>query len=159
MGVLNKLSRWVTGSTVGAQREATAALGLCYVAGVQRARQLHRHSAMAPHTYSADALAELAAAEETQAQRWRDALGAAGIPVPPVPPEVPLHGALNHWGRLVQDLEGHRAAVQRLRELAIHFAEELPSTSALFDEICREEAVHCERLRTLIARADPQALD
>jgi rubrerythrin len=46
-----------------------------------------------------------------------------------------------------------------LRELAGHFAETLPSTAALFDDLCREETTHCERLRALIARADPQALD
>ena len=59
----------------------------------------------------------------------------------------------------MQDLEAHRLSARRLRELAVHFAESLPTTAALFDELCREEVTHCERLRTLIARADPQALD
>jgi hypothetical protein len=159
MGVLDTLSRWVIRGTAAVQRDATAALARSYSDCAQRARQLHRHSEMAPHTYSAEALAELASAEESLAQRWREGLEAVGAPLPTIGAEPPQRGALNHWGRLVQDLEAHRAAVQRLRELAVHFAEELPATSTLFDEACHEESVHCERLRTLIARADPQALD
>jgi hypothetical protein len=113
---------------------------------------------MAPQQQSAEVLKQLAAAEEEQRERLRQALEAAGVPVPPAAEPLP-HGALNHWARLVQDLEAHRGAVQRFRELAIRFAESFPQTAGLFDALCREEAAHCEDLRALIARADPQALD
>jgi len=156
MGVLDKISRLVTGSGAG---DATRAVRECYVDCVQRAQQLRRHAAMAPQAYSTEGLDELAAAEDQQAERLREALRAAGETAPPVPAAALPGGALNHWGRLVQDLERHRAAVRRLRELAVHFAESLPATAELFDQLCREEAIHSERLRTLIARADPQALD
>jgi hypothetical protein len=159
MGVLHKLSRLVAGSALAARYDAVDALTHCYVECVQRARRLAGHADLAPHAYSAEALRELAEAEDTQAGRVRDALHAVGAEVPNLPDAPPLSGAPNLWGRLVQDLEAHRTSARRLRELAVHFAESLPTTAALFDELCREESTHCERLRTLIARADPQALD
>jgi hypothetical protein len=114
---------------------------------------------MAPQAQGTVGLAELAAAEANQAERLRHALRAAGHAVSTAPAVSLPPGALNHWARLVQDLEAHRTSTLGLRELAVHFAETLPDTAALFDELCREEHVHCERLRGLIARADPQALD
>jgi phage shock protein A len=114
---------------------------------------------MAPQRQSAEALKQLAAAEGEQRGRLRQALDAAGAPVPPPAPEPLPRGALNHWARLVQDLEAHRGAVQRFRELAIRFAASFPKTAGLFEVLCREEVTHCEDLRALIARADPQALD
>ena len=159
MGMLDKFSRLMAGGEVAVRHDAIEALTQCYVACAQRARRLARHAEFAPHEYSAEALKELAAAEDTQARRLRDALHAADAALPSLPDAPPLTGALNLWGRLVQDLEAHRASARRLRELAVHFADSLPSTAALFDELCREDSIHCERLRTLIARADPQALD
>jgi hypothetical protein len=159
MGVLERFSRLIAGGEAAARYAAVEALTQCYSECTQRARRLARHAELAPHEFSAEALRELAAAEEAQAGRLHDALRAADAEVPNVPGPPPLPGALNLWGRLVQDLEAHRLSARRLRELAVHFAESLPTTAALFDELCREESIHCERLRALIARADPQALD
>ena len=157
MGMLDKLSRLVMGG--GPQREATAALQECYRLSVVRAQQLRQHAAVAPQGYSGESLKDLAADEERQTQRLRDALRAAEQALPPVLTEAPATGALNHWARLVQDLQMHRDSARRLRELAMRFAETLPSTAELFDQLCRQEVTHCEHLRGLIARADPQALD
>jgi hypothetical protein len=157
MGILDRISRLVTGGV--AAHDATEALRQCYVDCAARARQLARHADVAPQAYSVESLKELAAAEEKQAERLRAALRAAEVLIPSVSTEPPPGHALNHWGRLVQDLEPHRSSMRRLRELAVHFAETLPATAELFDELCREETAHCEQLRTLIARADPQALD
>jgi hypothetical protein len=157
MGFLDKLSRIVTGG--GAAQEATEALRQCCIGSVQRARQLRRHADLAPQAYSHEGLADLAAAEEKQAERLRETLQSTGTAIPAVPADPSAPGALNHWRRLVHDLEAHRLSARRLRELAVHFAETLPATAQLFDALCREETTHCERLRTLIARADPQALD
>lgn len=159
MGVLEKLSRLMAGGAATARHAAVEALTTCYIECTQRAQRLARHAELAPNEFSAAALKELAGAEEAQAARLRGALLAAEAPVPSVPGAPPLPGALNLWGRLVQDLEAHRLSARRLRELAVHFAESLPTTAALFDELCGEESIHCERLRGLIARADPQALN
>ncbi len=159
MSMLEKISRFVVGSRQSLSSDATEALRRCYLDCVGRARQLARHAEMAPQAFSLEGLKDLAAAEEQQAERLREALRAAGESVPTVAAAHLPPGALNHWARLVQDLEAQRLSARHLRELAVHFAETLPNTAALFDELCREEQVHCERLRALIARADPQALD
>ncbi len=159
MNMLEKISRFVVGSRTATAHEATVALRQCYEDGVARAAQLNRHAEVAPQAQGTEGLAELAAAEAKQAERLREALRAAGEAVTTPAPAVPSPGAMNHWARLVQDLQAHRASTQRLRELAVHFAETLPDTAALLADLCREEHVHCERLRGLIARADPQALD
>jgi hypothetical protein len=157
MGVLNKLSRLITGAAP--TEKAVAALSECHRSAVTRSRQLAAHAEIAPQDQSAESLRELAVAEEQQVARLSAALCSSGAAVPPVPEAAPPAGALNHWARLVQDLEAHRRSMRRLRELSTRFAESLPSTAELFDDLCHEEAGHCERLRELIARADPQALD
>jgi hypothetical protein len=159
MSMLERISRLVVGSSVATVHDASDLIRQCYVDCVTRARQLRRHAEMAPQAHSVEGLTELAAAEEAQAERLRDALRAAGQALPTVPAASLPSGALNHWARLVQDLQTHRTSARRLRELAVHFAETLPDTATLFDDLCREEQLHCERLRGLIARADPQALD
>src|SRR5262245_12128802 len=116
MGVLEKLSRLIAGSEATARSAAVEALTQCYIECRQRAIRLARHAELAPHAFAAEALTELAAAEETQAGRLRDALRAADAKVPDVSDPPRLSGALNLWGRLVQDLEAHRASTRRLRE-------------------------------------------
>jgi hypothetical protein len=160
MGVLQRLSRLMTGGTEAvAELDAGEALTQCYVDCVRRAHLLSRHAEMAPPGYGTDGLKELAAAEAQQVEQWRNALRAAGVTPPTVADDDLPPGAPNHWARLVQNLQLHRASARRLRELAVHFAESLPATAALFDQLCAEESMHAERLRTLIARADPQALN
>jgi hypothetical protein len=159
MGVLNRLSRLVIGGSGAGTEEVAVPLAQAYLDCARRATQLLWHAEMAPQQQSAEALKRLAAGEEEQRGRLRQALEAAGARVPPVAPEQLPRGALNHWARLVQDLEAHRGAVQHFRELAMRFAESFPQTAGLFEVLCREEAAHCEDLRALIARADPQALD
>src|SRR5262245_54935444 len=112
MGVLDRISRLVAGG-VTPLHDPTHAVRDCYVGYVKRARQLARHAEMAPQGYSREGLNELALAEERQAERLRDALRAVGETPPVVPDEALPGGALNHWGRLVQDLSLHRAAAQR----------------------------------------------
>ena len=159
MGVLEKLSRLVIGGNAGTASEAIAALIQSYIDCARCTAQLVRHAELAPQRYSADALRLLASGEAKQLERLRQALEAAGADVPSVSSGSPSRSALNHWARLLQDLEAHRRSTQRLRELAIRFAETFPQTAGLFEGLCREELLHCEDLRTLIARADPQALD
>ena len=160
MGVLQRFSRLVSGgSEAEAKLDAVTALNQCYIDCLHRSQLLAHHAEMAPQQAAADALRELATAESGQAERLREALRAAGATPPTVSAFEPTGGALNHWARLVQDLQLHREAVRHLRELAVRFAETLPATATLFGQLCDEDAVHAERLRTLIARADPQALD
>jgi hypothetical protein len=159
MRLAHTLSRLLTGSLAGEVHEAREALQEAYVACVQRACQLRRHADLAPQEAGAEGLSDLAAAEEAQANRLREAIATAGLVVPEVPSPSWTGAGLSHWARLVQDLEAHRAAEARLQELARRFADATPELAGLFDGLAREERAHCESLRALAARADPQAID
>jgi hypothetical protein len=65
----------------------------------------------------------------------------------------------NHWARLLQALEQHREVRQRLREISIAIEDTNPPLSRALSDIGRDEDRVVERLRDLIARADPQALN
>jgi len=158
MSWLDRVSRLMGSASAAASHDAIEALKSCYCACVQRARHLRQHAEAAPQEYSANGLRELAVLEEAQVQRLKDALQAVGTSVHPFQPPGEV-GGLNHWARLVQDLEDHQRSTREFRQLAMKFAESLPETATLFADLCREEQRHCERLRALIARADPQALD
>lgn len=159
MSVLDTLSRLLTGEDASTSRDAAAGLVQSYIDCVRRAAQLQRHAELAPQACGAQALKRLAAEDAEQGSTLRQAIEVAGIVVPSPVTDVPQGDGLNHWTRLVNDLDTHRRCVMQSRDSALRFAARLPQTAALFESLYRAEASHCEELRALIARADPQALD
>lgn len=157
MSLLERLARLV-GADTSALTTATA-LASAYRLCVMRAERLQMDSEEAPQESSRVVLRDLAVAEQAQAERLLAALTAAGVPRPDIEPLESQTGTLNHWGRLVGALEAHRQSVQLYREYAVRLADSAPTVGVLMRELCDEETHHCERLRDLIARADPQALN
>ena len=153
------LTRLVWGESQLVVHEVVPELQKAHAGFVQRAEQMRRHAETAPNQLNHQELGRLGDEERGHAQQLLEALAATGAAAIPPTAAVPPDGALNHWGRLVQDLEAHRAAARHLREEAVHFAETLPETASLFDRLCRAEEAHALRLRDLIARADPQAIN
>ena len=155
MGVLQALARWVAEPV----DEPDAALQDAYVGAVTRARLLARNAERAPQAHSRDVLQRLGAAEAATAARLADVLRSAGgvVSAPTDAPQPP--GGLNHWRRLVQLLDAHRAAEQDARELSMRFAETYPTVATVFDEFRASEQAQALALRALVARADALALD
>ncbi len=147
------------GDRVVITREAIPELRAVRAALLRRARCMRLHAEQAPNELSRAELARLADEDDAEADRVAAALTALGSQL--ITPEKPLPpaDACNHWGRLVEDLQAHRSAVRRMREDAIHFAETMPEAASLFDRLCAAEQAHALRLRDLIARADPHALN
>ncbi len=158
MGVLETIAKFV-GSPAARQRQVGDAVARCYAATVQNSRRLHQLAERAPNTASAAGLSELAASEEAVSARLLEALKAAARSAPAIEEAPESATAPSHWGRLVQALEAQRRLVQTLREHTAEFAESFAATAQLFDELRAVESMHCERLRALIARADPQAMN
>jgi hypothetical protein len=159
MSLLQTVSRFVVGGA-SAVKDPAAGLRQAYGDAVQRRALLEQHADLAPQEYSRKVLSTLEKSARQQADTIRSALRQRdiGLPLePPAPTAAPA--SMNHWARLVEDLELHRAAVLRLRELAFHFADADPDVAKFFEELCQEDLRSCERLRVLIARADPQAHD
>ena len=155
--MLQRLGRFVVGGS-GATKDAATALRQTYVDAFERLALLELHTELAPQEYSRQALASLAAATRQQIDRIRGLLRQRGVGLPSLQ-TANRSTSLNHWARLVQDLELHRGSTRRLRELCVHLADADEEVSTFFDDLSQEDYHSCERLRGLIARADPQALD
>jgi len=155
MGMLQTLARLMAEPV----REPYTALQEAYVGGVTRARLLTQIAERAPQSHGRETLQRLGAAETAMAEHVAAVLRSAGRVVSAPTATPPAPGGLNHWRRLVQVLEAHRAAEKDARELRVRFAETYPAVAALFDELCRTEQANGQALRALIARADPLALD
>ena len=134
------------------------ALSRAYLETVARADALERHAQAAPQEASAKALSRLAEAAGQQVEALATALRAANAPLPAQPATSGL-AAGSHWGRLVADLEAHRDAAQRYREVSTAMAMDTPASAAIIEGLLRHCEEQCRELRTLIARADPQARD
>ena len=156
MGVFEKIAKFV-GSPTALRNEVGDALQQSYTASALTQARFQRLAQMAPQEASAAALKALAMSEGAHCQKLLDAIAAAGG-LPPLVPAIE-DISTNHWGRLVAALENNRQLVQALRERTMEFAETFPVTAQLLAELRDNEAMHCERLRDLIARADPQAMD
>jgi len=158
MGMLQKLGRFVVGGR-SAIEDPTEVLRQVYADAYERMLLLRQHADLAPQDYGRQGLETLARAAGQQVERIRALLRERGIGLLPNPPTPPIQPSTNHWARIVRDLERHQALSGRLRELALEFTDSHPSVAAFLGRLCEEDARTCERLRALIARADPQALD
>jgi hypothetical protein len=122
----------------------------------REARRLARHAELAPNASAEGDLSRLAKVQDAIAARLHEALGekgaAAAAPVEASPP-----AGLNHWARLVQNLEHARSQRDRLFDAAKE------RTTEPLGDLAEELALRMDDqvlgLRALIARADPQALD
>ncbi len=125
-----------------------------------RARRMAEHAGLAPNTTCEVELRSLAADHERLADRLGKALAERGIKVStPALREVGAPSGPNHWARLVEDLESIRQARSDLLEAATRIGDTDPSLGELLGALSRECEAHAVRVRGLIARADPQALD
>lgn len=159
MSLLQKVGRFVVGGS-SAVEDPASVLRQAYAGAVQRLALLEQHAEFSPQEYSRKGLSTLVKSTRQQLEAIRAVLRQRGVGLPPEPPALPPSSAsTSHWARLVQDLELHRASVQRLRELAFHFADTDPEIAQFLEQLCQEDLRSSERLRVLIARADPQALN
>ncbi len=157
MTFMDRVTRLVVGLS-DKERVATL-LGGVYSSCTERARLLGRHAMEAPNGASVSLLRELQSSEVELSKHIATALIAAGGRPSQTHSVLPPPASPNHWGRLVQDLELHRHATRELQEASFRVVEDLPELANLLLEASEETRRQCEHLRTLIARADPQALD
>ena len=126
----------------------------------ERARRMAAHAALTPSATCEEELSALAADHERLAHQLGAAMTQRGVDVPSAPPrDAAAPPAINHWARLVQDLQGVRRARDALLEAATRIGDIDPPLGELLGALSRECEAHAIRLRGLIARADPQALN
>jgi len=131
---------------------------------IQRARALREHANLAPNHAARRELADLAGEEEALGRDFvcrledlgarLDSEGGTERTATGAEPAGP-----NHWARLVWDLDRHRESQASAQEAQVRLGGREPRLAAVLAQLARAEQVHTARLRGLIARADPQALD
>jgi rubrerythrin len=132
---------------------------LIYTAARHRQQQLRQQAEMAPHDAGRQGLLRIAEEEREVAEHLRriiQSLGSFAGEVSHAPEQL---GALNYWGRLVQVLEAHREAIKALLDEATRITDGQPELADELRAVARLEEGHAVRLRALIAKSDPQALD
>jgi hypothetical protein len=155
MSWAERLRQFATGDPDQPVREV---LGRLHDESAARAARLTAHAAQAPTAGSEAHLAELAAAEAALRDRLADALRKRDVEPRPVVVE-PSDGARNHWARVVVDLEACREARDELARERADLLERDAGLAALIDALQAMLEAQADGLRTLIARADPQALN
>ena len=159
MNVLPRLTRIFTAGNEPDRDAILPEVRRLYTAAVGQARLLERHAGMAPDEAARVQLTHLSRAEEQYAERLRKVIGRLDAFAGDVAVSEAPAAAVNHWGRLGQDLEAHREAIKGLLDLGARVTNEQPEMADTLRELARDEEIHGLRIRALIARSDPQALD
>jgi len=119
------------------------------------AAQISLHADKAPYPHVARLLRQIAQEKQSGADLLRDKLPGAGTKLEAG--AFDIKSAKNHWERMTQDLNDHRALEARLLERAALVGEQAPETAELLRRIATSHRRHQNALLDLIARADPQA--
>ena len=119
------------------------------------AAQISNHADRAPYPHVARLLRRIAQEKQSSADVVRQKLVGSRTSQEEVPFEI--KSGKNHWERMAQDLNDHRALEARLLERAALLDEEAPEMAELLRQIGASHRPHMEALLDLIARADPQA--
>jgi hypothetical protein len=157
MGWSDRLSRWATGDL--ARRTWQPLLAAAAGATAQQAR-LAAAAAAAPTSGAHVALQALVSGAGQRAA----ALAAAarergGTEAAAAPRAEPPESARNHWARLVAALEADRAERAELQWELPALLEHDATLAEPLEKALQSLDAELLELRTLIARADPQAID
>jgi hypothetical protein len=142
-----------------AHRRVNEDLRNLYQGFVERAAHIELTAGEAPTEAMENDLRKLAADHRETAELIKVALEARKSSAPSAVAAPAPTGAVNHWARVVEDLEDAHKGHNQLREVANRILESNPELTDLFDTLTQRLAAHVARLRGEIARADPQALN
>lgn len=155
-----RLRRFARGGAAGRSNdEWQAEVFRLYAALLESSRRLAAHAELAPNASAENELRRLADGQAEMAARLRAALEERALAIPPLASTTPGPTGQNHWARVVENLEEHRAIRTHLVEAARRIRDEEPELAALLESLSLNVETHLARLRSLVARADGQALD
>lgn len=119
------------------------------------AEQIRAHAERAPYPHMAGRLRQIALEKQKSAIVLKEKSLGLGCELEEHSPII--KSGKNHWERMAQDLEDHKALENSFLEQAVRLAEKTPEISALLREVVGAQRPHKEALLDLVARADPQA--
>jgi rubrerythrin len=154
-----KKSWWrrLLGSTDEARRLALDILSCRYVREKQHAMRYRQHADRMRYPQFRDTLVDMAAEEEKHAGWIAEKITALGGLPPTV---VPVHVAneANAWHYLRTDLEEEQRCAGELHRTLPGIGADFPELADLLELIEIDGKQHQARLRSMIARSDPQAV-
>jgi hypothetical protein len=121
------------------------------------ASSLSRHAEMCSYPNIRTSLAELAEAENAQANAIRELLLQNGIR--PKTPRRPAHEGSNNWERVRNDLVLQTKILRSLHSQFLGWSPVDQQIAERLRQCALEEEQRIEQLRDLTLRCDPQALD
>jgi hypothetical protein len=160
MSWMTKLRGWVDGPSEDSDVQSLEP-SLAALAGDLRrqAVALGEHAELAPNQHAERGLRRMAVDQGAAADHLRAVLDRRGLTLANGTAETAPASTDSHWARLVQDLEGMQAVRRRALELTITISDAEGDLVAALAEVSRTVETQLGRLRGLIARADPQALN
>lgn len=159
MSLLNRLKAFFSDEETRDAHDLLPRVREFYTAAVHRETQLRQQAEMAPHAAGRDALRQLAEEEKAIADDLRQIIQQLGSFAGEVVRAPEPLGALNYWARLVQSLEAHQEAIRAMLDESVLITDGQPQMADALRQLARREDQHSSRLRGLIAKSDPQALD
>jgi hypothetical protein len=117
------------------------------------------HAQMAPTAPLEEELSKLGLDVGAQAERIGTLLAQRQLARPAAANESAALTPPSHWARLVYDLEQLRETRRQLLDAYARLNEVEPALAAELEDCGRQVEGHLHRLRSMIARADPQALN
>jgi hypothetical protein len=142
-----------------AKRQVDARLQSLHRRFLEHAARLDLSAAQAPTASAESDLRNLSADHRHSADLVKDALIARRASVPAGTSAVAPATGINHWARATEDLAALQQAHGEVLDAAAAILETHPELTDLFETLIRRTSEHITRVRNLIARADPQALN
>jgi hypothetical protein len=134
------------------RRELRAA----YLETLRVARQLREHAGRMPYPAMATEVERLAAEADGHVAELAAALRGLGGDADRDVAAVPREGR-NAWARLTTDLADLQSLHRHYTEMALHYDVDFPDVAGTLDRLARVTVRMEQRVRALIARADPHA--
>lgn len=151
--------RGLMGDDEQSKKRVVAGLRDLHRGFLERAQWLELTAAQAPSESAETDLRHLAADHRVTADLIAAALAARKASVRSAAAVAPVSNAVNHWSRIVEDLEVFQTGRNEILEQARDLLDLDPDLTDLFDLLTRRMNEHVARLRGEIAQADPQALN
>jgi hypothetical protein len=148
----------VRGEDAPREGKLQSLLGSIYVALSELSGRIQLHAQMAPTDSLEEELGKLGQDIGMQAERIGTLLTKRQLARPAAPDSAPA-ARPSHWARLVQDLERLREGRRQLIDAYAELNEVEPALAAEVEDCGHHVEGYLHRLRSLIARADPQAFN
>lgn len=161
MSIKNRFFEWCKGRFDAAAKGRHRALNILstrYAGERQHAARFTEHAHKMQYPQFRDALLRIAADESKHAGWIAEKINELGGALPPELAIAITPTQRNSWQYLLDDLEEERLCGAELETELLAVGSDYPEVAELLQRIDDEEHKHCDAIREMLMRSDPQAL-